>query len=119
MVEKEIAAHLLAYNLVRTAMAEVACLSLIHPRQLSFKAALQVLRAFAEELCRCPRSHRESRYDDMIQSMARHRLLHRPGRVEPRVKKRRPKNYPLMTKPRNVLKKPLIKQRAKIDLLLR
>lgn len=119
MVEKEIAVHLLAYNLVRTVMAEVACLSLIHPRQLSFKAAMQLLRAFAEDLCRCPRSHIESRYDDMLRSMARHRPLYRPGRVEPRVKKRRSKNYPLMTKPRNALKKPLIKQKHRIESLLR
>lgn len=33
---------------------------------------------------------------------------HRPNRVEPRVRKRRPKPYPLMTKPRQELHKLLI-----------
>ncbi len=32
----------------------------------------------------------------------------RPNRYEPRVRKRRPKQYPLMTKPRQVLRKSLI-----------
>ena len=35
---------------------------------------------------------------------------HRPGRIEPRVRKRRPKEYPLMTKPRAVLRQALLEQ---------
>lgn len=119
MVMKEIAVHLLAYNLVRVAMAQAACLSLILPQQLSFKAALQLVRAFAEELRRCPGSQLGSRYDNMIHDIADNKLPQRHGRVEPRVKKRRPKNYPLMTRPRNALRKPLIKQRNRIASLLR
>ena len=34
----------------------------------------------------------------------------RPGRFEPRVRKRRPKEYPLMKKPRSELRKRLIEQ---------
>ena len=34
----------------------------------------------------------------------------RPGRVEPRVRKRRPKQYPLMKKPRSELRKALLAQ---------
>ena len=56
MVRKEIAAHLLAYNLVRTVMAQAACLAHLLPRQLSFKATLQVLNAFEENLRFCPRA---------------------------------------------------------------
>ncbi len=37
MIEKEIAAHLLAYNLVRSVMAQAAALTTLLPRQLSFK----------------------------------------------------------------------------------
>jgi hypothetical protein len=50
MIRKEIAAHLLAYNLVRTVMAQAAYLAYVLPRQLSFKATLQVLNAFEENL---------------------------------------------------------------------
>lgn len=119
MVMKEIAVHLFAYNLVRAAMAEAACLSLTLPNQLSFKGALQLLRAFDEDLRRCPGTQLRSRHDKMIGDIARNKLCLRPGRVEPRVKKRRAKNYPLMTKPRNALKKQLIKQRDRIAARLR
>ena len=35
----------------------------------------------------------------------------RPDRVEPRVRKRRPKEYPVMKKPRRELRKKLLSQR--------
>jgi hypothetical protein len=35
---------------------------------------------------------------------------HRPNRYEPRVRKRRPKPYPLMTKPRHQLRNLLVNQ---------
>ena len=45
MVRKEIWMHLLAYNLVRTVMAEAAQRAGIKPRQLSFAAAVQTINA--------------------------------------------------------------------------
>ncbi|MDP2978797.1 MAG: IS4 family transposase, partial [Thiobacillus sp.] len=53
-VKKEIAVHLLAYNLVRAVMAQAAFLGQVLPRQLSFKAALQLIRAFEENLRHAP-----------------------------------------------------------------
>ena len=50
MVIKEVAVHLLAYNLVRSVMAQAANRVRCVPRQLSFKAAMQQLRAFEEQL---------------------------------------------------------------------
>ena len=46
LVRKEIWAHVLAYNLIRTVMAQAAAREGIAPRAVSFKAALQVLEAF-------------------------------------------------------------------------
>jgi IS4 transposase len=54
MIRKEIAVHLLAYNLVRTVMAQAACHAQVVPRQLSFKATVQVLNAFEQNLRFCP-----------------------------------------------------------------
>ena len=45
----------------------------------------------------------------VLKAIASHRVGDRPDRVEPRVRKRRPKNYPLMHKPRPKLRKPLPK----------
>src|SRR3954454_10298806 len=46
LVRKEIWAHALAYNLIRTVMAQAAAGAGVPPREISFKAALQVLEAF-------------------------------------------------------------------------
>src|SRR5204863_1987765 len=50
MVEKEIWAHLLAYNLLRTVLAVAAVENNLEPRALSFKGAKQTLSAFAPKL---------------------------------------------------------------------
>ena len=50
MVRKEIWAHLLAYNLLRTVMAVAASENSVEPRAISFKGAKQALTAFAPKL---------------------------------------------------------------------
>src|SRR5438128_8100397 len=50
MVRKEIWAHLLAYNLLRTVMALAAAANKVEPRKISFKGAKQALSAFAPKL---------------------------------------------------------------------
>jgi IS4 transposase len=69
-VRKEIAVHLLAYNLVRTVMAQAACLAHRLPRQLSFKATLQVLNAFEESLRFCARARVATRHAIVLGSIA-------------------------------------------------
>jgi hypothetical protein len=110
MVRKEIATHLLAYNLVRTVMAQAACLAHVLPRKLSFKATLQVLSAFEENLRFCPQAALTTRHAIVLASIGQAILLIRPGRVEPRAVKRRPKPQQLLTQPRNVLRERLRKQ---------
>ena len=39
-------------------------------------------------------------YEQLLKAIGSHRVNQRPGRVEPRAKKRRRKNYPLLTEPR-------------------
>src|SRR3954470_23979239 len=46
MVRKEVWAHLLAYNLIRTVMAQAAAKHDIPPRSISFTGAMQTLEAF-------------------------------------------------------------------------
>lgn len=110
-VKKEIAVHLLAYNLVRAVMAQAAFLGQVLPRQLSFKAALQLIRAFEENLRHAPQGRLTLCRVYLLAGMAQLRLPHRPGRVEPRMVKRRPKQHALLTQPRHILKANLLKQR--------
>ncbi len=51
----------------------------------------------------------ESDYELLLALVNAETILNRSGRVEPRVRKRRPKNYSLMTVPRRELKKSLPK----------
>jgi len=108
MVCKEIAVHLAAYNLVRAVMAQAAYRGQLLPRQLSFKGTLQVLRAFEENLRHCPRGPLATRRAHLLAGVAQLKLPHRPGRVEPRAVKRRPKPQALLTKPRHLLRARLI-----------
>jgi hypothetical protein len=113
MVRKEIAVHLLAYNLVRTVMAQAACLAHRLPRQLSFKATLQVLNALEENLRFCPRARLTNRHAIVLGSIAQLVLPVRPNRVESRAVKRRPKPHPLLTKPRRVCRERLRTQQQR------
>jgi len=110
MVEKEIAVHLLAYNLVRAVMAQAAAMHHALPRQLSFKTALQLLRAFEMNLRHEPQRCSMTRRAPLLAALAQRRLPHRPDRVEPRAVKRRPKQHWLLRKPRCVLRERLYRQ---------
>src|SRR5207248_11178870 len=46
LVRKEVWAHILAYNLLRTVMAQAAARHQITPRSISFAGAMQTLKAF-------------------------------------------------------------------------
>jgi hypothetical protein len=113
MVEKEIAAHLLAYNLVRAVMAQAAFHYQLLPRQLSFKAALQLLNAFEMSLRHQPGDDLLGPRAHLLRAVAQRRLLHRPGRVEPRAVKRRAKPHDLLTRPRHIERRRLLKLRAR------
>jgi hypothetical protein len=96
-VVKELLMFVVVYNLVRRMMQEASRRQGVAPGRISFVDALRWLRHArpGEEL---PRLRVNPG---------------RPGRVEPRVKKRRPKPYDLMTKPRDELRKALLgKQRV-------
>jgi putative transposase len=102
-VRKEIWAHLLVYNLIRTAMAQAAQSHACQPWSLSFKGTLQALQAFGAFW---PARARDaaSYYDDFLQAIAEQRVGQRPDRWEPRAKKRRAKNYRLLNEPRDQAK---------------
>jgi hypothetical protein len=106
MVRKEIWAHCLAYNLIRGMIAQASAEHGRRPCQISFKGALQTLNAFQYVLSL---SHDvQETYRRLLTAIATHRVGDRPGRVEPRAKKRRKKNYAVLTRPRSEAKKRLM-----------
>jgi hypothetical protein len=99
-VQKELWAHLLAYNLIRKVMAQAAQIHDVPPREISFKGTLQTLLAFAPLLRDTPRPRLIQELAELFKAIAAQRVGNRPGRLEPRRRKRRPKPYPLLTQPR-------------------
>ena len=106
MVHKEIWTHLLAYNLLRTVMAVAANENDIEPRKVSFKGAKQALTAFAPKIEAAQPGDRGLLIDAMLTTIAYHRVGDRPGRWEPRARKRRPKHAARLTQPRHIAKLP-------------
>jgi putative transposase len=113
MVRNELWTTLLGYNLVRTTAAAAALLHGRQPRQISFTGACQhllnswmVLSAnvvtpeAALRLCQT-----------LLERISRVIVANRPGRIEPRVLKRRRHRYPLMKKPRAELQSQLQKHK--------
>jgi hypothetical protein len=100
MVRKELWGHFLVYNLIHIAMAQAAQRSSVRPWQLSFKAALQALRAFGGFWPTAVLRDPDDYYAAMLDVVAEHRVGHRPDRVEPRANKRRPKPQRLLREPR-------------------
>src|SRR3954464_6087039 len=91
MIHKEIWAHLLAYNLLRAVMAVAAAEHGIEPRRVSFKGAKQAVTAFAPKIEAARPDDRPALIDALLVVIAYHRVGNRPGRWEPRARKRRPK----------------------------
>ena len=102
-VRNEFHMHLVAYNLIRRLMAIAAFREGIEPWTVSFKGALQTWHNLLPALWTATST--EVWCDALLDAIARHRVDDRPDRFEPRVKKRRPKNYKLMREPRENYKR--------------
>lgn len=94
-VRKELAVFCLVYNLVRVVMLQAAQRQQVPVSRISFADALHWMR----------HARPGDRLGDLIVNPCR------PNRIEPRCRKRRPKQYDLMNKPRDRLRKTLKKQR--------
>jgi hypothetical protein len=101
MVRKEVWAHLLVYNAVRTLMAQAARAAAVRPDEVSFAGALQTVNAFLPNLRSAGTEEEAARLlAVLLGAIAQHRVGNRPDRYEPRAVKRRPKNFPKLKEPR-------------------
>ena len=105
MALKEIWVYLLAYNLIRLMMAQSALLVDITPRSISFKHCLQLWLIGVQTIDTAD----EEQLYTLFMLMSQQRVGNRPGRIEPRAVKRRPKAFPLLTKPRDQAREKVLK----------
>ena len=101
MARRELWTCLLAYNLIRQTLLASAQHADRSPRQLSFTAAMQKIAAGWITVVLLDDDVLavliESHWDDL----AKHKIGHRPNRIEPRAIKRRPKPHDLLMEPRD------------------
>ena len=107
MVCRELWVTLLAYNLIRKLIATAAAVHGKQPRQLGFTLACQTVLSswmlVATGGCR----DLGELYQSMLTRIAANVVADRPGRIEPRVIKRRRDHYPLMHSSRKELRQKL------------
>jgi len=112
MIHKELLVHLaselarrIAYNLVRAVMLQAALRYHADPLRLSLTGSRAAIRVWAPRLAVPGSQRRRSQVlDALLWRIAHDQVPLRPNRAEPRARKRRPKNYPLLNKPRNKYK---------------
>jgi hypothetical protein len=104
MVRKEVAMHLLAYNLIRGIMAEAGRAGGVKPRLLSFTGAMHTVRCFEEVSLYDPVRIRAD-LPRLLELVVKKRVGDRPDRYEPRAVKRRPKPHPLLRMTRKKAKR--------------
>jgi len=102
-VRNEFFMHLVAYNLIRQMMAIAACRAGVEPWTVSFKGTLQTFNKLLPLLS--TNISTTQWCETVLHAIATHEVGRRPDRFEPRVRKRRPKNYKLMSQPRQNYKR--------------
>ena len=106
MVRKELLMHAIAYNALRSLILESAGSHQQELGRISFKGAVDLLRQWLPQAAACHEQPRKLAkwHDELLEAIASVQNPLRPGRREPRTKKRRPKSYQLLTKPRHQFK---------------
>jgi hypothetical protein len=96
----EVAATILAHNLVWTLIHQAAQQTRTPADRISFADAVRAILAFSSPLRVAPPTRRPAIYCSMLRNIARQRNPYRPGRTEPRLIKRDPKRYGFLKIPR-------------------
>lgn len=106
MVHRELWTTILGYNLIRTTAAGAACMHGKQPRQISFTSTCQYVLASWMQLSSglIPAARLDHYVEVTLAQIAECEVANRPGRLEPRVLKRRRHGYPLMQQSRAVLR---------------
>ena len=105
LAEKELLTYLIGHNVIRCLMAETVARHQVDLERISFKGTVDAARQYTAAIIQArSRKMRVQLWDDLLLNLARDLVPYRPNRSEPRAVKRRPKPFPLLTKPRRHFK---------------
>ena len=112
MAEKELLMYLIGHNLIRCLMAEAVARYQADLERVSFKGTVDAWRQYGAAILQARgRKMRDQLWDDLLLNLVRDLVPYRPNRSEPRAVKRRPKPFPLLTKPRRQFREILHRNR--------
>jgi len=106
MIRRELHTHMIAYNVIRALMLRAASIYGVPLCRISFKGACDTLRQWAPHLAMVSATPKlyPPLFRSMLKILANDLVPLRPDRAEPRALKRRPKPYPLLNKPRHLMR---------------
>jgi hypothetical protein len=110
MIEKELWANVLSYNLLRKIGAQAALVGGRRPRELSFTALKQAVEGSWHLLSTATTEVQGEVGRYLLKELSKQRVGDRPSRHEPRAVKRRPKQQALLRKPRAEAKAELLRR---------
>lgn len=107
MIKKEITVHFLAYNLIRNLMVKAAMQYQLTAQQLSFKGTVQLLNQFTPFIDYTNSNKKSAFINALLHYISKNRVADRPGRIEIRAVKKRPKTFPVLKVDRKSLNRAL------------
>jgi len=96
-VRKELAARMMAMNMVRILMLEAALAHGEEPSALSFSNAMRLVTATSQKMSEAPVWRLRGLYEEMLAGIAAEKVPKRPERNEPRAIAREKKHYPRLS----------------------
>jgi hypothetical protein len=108
MVRKEFWVTMLAYNAIRATSLGSAWMCGTRPREISFVGCCQFVLAAWEVIHTMTAEARRAYCVSRLGQIGKCLVGKRPGRFEPRVRKKRGSNYNLMMEPRDILRAKLV-----------
>jgi hypothetical protein len=105
MVHKELEMFFIAYNFIRCLLVQAGTIHDVELDRMSFKGTVDSVRQFSLAIAQARSKKKQQRLiAKLFEVIARDKLPHRPGRLEPRAVKRRPKPYERLNRPRLLMK---------------
>jgi hypothetical protein len=96
MIIKEIGIHFLAYNIIKTLIIKAAAKHSLAPGQISFKRTIQLLHNFTPLFSNLMPEDKRDLFEILLDCISKNKVANRPGRIEPRAVKQRPKTFPVL-----------------------
>jgi len=93
-IYKEIYARIMGLNLIHWLILKAAGKHRQEPDRLSVSSALRLAASYSLKMSTAPAWQLPSLYEQLLERIAKARVIYRPDRLEPRMKKREPRNYP-------------------------